>query len=133
MPETKLDSQPAWMLHLPSHEGMIYMKISIVCKEALMGKISVLSCNIFGGCFRESEATGSCCRVCWRWCGAGSSPQPGDHDPDRPVALWSRLHCSSRGRDRNRFSDHTHDDQSQRGHQAVRWWFARLVGWPYRS
>src|SRR5659263_758603 len=40
MPETKLGSQPAWVLHLPSHEGMIYMKISIVCKEALMGKIT---------------------------------------------------------------------------------------------
>src|SRR5450756_2744073 len=40
MPETSGGSQPAWMLHFRSHEGMIHMIISVVCKEARMGRIT---------------------------------------------------------------------------------------------
>src|SRR5450756_35497 len=40
MPETSGGSQPAWMLYFRSHEGMIHMIISVVCREARMGRIT---------------------------------------------------------------------------------------------
>ena len=44
-----------------------------------------------------------------------------------------RLHCTNRGGDRDRFADHAHDNQPQRGHQAICRRFAGLVDRTYRA